>query len=135
LDEYWDPSVTAPPPFYSQEEVQVFDRFFIAGEEFGAGLGSGTGPETAIASSLASALSRVEGLKAAAVGDTVYVASTRPDQYLPIKASNDMGVALVGYNFQVQGSGGEVLTVAPRDRRTYYLIKKVRTQAPPGILP
>lgn len=133
--DYWDPTVAAPPPFLTTEEVQIGAQYFTASEDFGVGLGSGTGPTSAIATSLALAVNTVEGVRAVATGDTVYITSRRSDGLLPVKASNDMGVVLGAYTFSVIGPGGVVLTTAPQDRVTYYVVKPFKTQAPPTILP
>ena len=132
---FWDPSVATPPPFYQKEEVQIGDRFLTASEEFGAGLGSAAGTLAEIASSLATAMSTIPGVQAVASGDFVYITSTRTDGYLPVKASNDTATIFSGYDFHVLGPNGEVLTVVPNDRRTYYIVKPVKSQSPPTILP
>lgn len=132
---YWDPAVAPPGPFYFKEEVALFDRYVVASEEFGAGLGGGVGPVAAIASQLADSLDVYPGIEAAAVGDTVYITSLRPDDALPIKATNDETTVLGGPFFEVYGPGGILLSVAPTYRQTFFVTKPEKTQAPPVSLP
>ncbi len=129
--DFWDPAVAAPGPFYTKEEVQIGDSYFLASEEFGAGMGSGAGTEADIATSLAAAIDRMDDIRAASVGPTVYVTSSRPDGLLAVKASNDTAVLLGGYDFRVIAPGAITLTTAPIQRKTYYLVKPVKTQTPP----
>lgn len=132
---FWDPSVAAPPPFYAKEEIQIFDEYFVAGEEFGAGHGSAAGTVDQIASQLATSINTIEGVSAVAVTDTVYIASHRFDGSMAVKASNDTAVQLAGYVFRVLGASGVVLTTPPVDRRTFYVVKTVKSQSSPVILP
>lgn len=132
---YWDPTVDPPPQFYQEEEVQIFDQYLVASEEFGVGLGSGVGPVNGIATSLATAISSIDGMSASSVGDTVYITSNGPSAELPIKASNDTATLLSGYMFSVLGPSGEVLTSAPQDRKTYYVVRLRKFQSPPVSLP
>lgn len=134
-DTFYDPTVVAPPPFIDQEEIQVFNLFLVAGEEFAQGLGSGVGTVDAIATSLALALNRIHGVQAVATGDTVYITSSRLEETMAIKASNDTEAILSGYMFQVLGPAGEVMTTAPNGRRTYQMVKAVKSQSAPEILP
>lgn len=129
--DYWDPSVTPPGPFYTKEEVQIADQYFLASEEFGAGLGSGAGTVDDVASSLAAAINTMDSIRAVAVTDTVYITSSRTDPILPVKASNDTAVLLGGYDFRVIAPGAITLTTAPIQRRTYFVVKPVKTQSPP----
>lgn len=132
---YWDPTVDVPPEFYIKEEVQVFDQYLVAGVDFGAGLGSGGGTVDDIAISLAQAINGIEGVRAVAVTDTVYITSHRLDALMAVGASNDTAVELTGYVFQVLGAAGVVLTTPPIDHKTYYVIKQVKSQSAPIILP
>jgi len=129
--DYWDPSVAPPGPFYPKEEVQVGEQYFLASEEFGAGLGSGAGTVNDVASSLAAAIDTMDGVRAVAVTDTVYITSSLMSPILPIKASNDTAVLLGGYDFSVIAPGAITLTTAPIQRRTYFVVKPVKTQSPP----
>lgn len=130
---YWNPDADPPPPFFPQEEVMVGSTFLTSGEEFGIEMGGGADTAAHIATSLALAIQTVEGITAVASGDTVYILSHRTDGYLPIKASNDTSVIFSGYTFQVKGPSGEVLTTAPRDRRTFFVMKLEKSQSPPVI--
>ena len=132
---FWDPTVAAPPPFYPKEEIQVFDRFLTASEDFAVGMGSAAGGVNAIAASIATAVQGIEGVTAISVGDTAYITSRRLDGYMPVKASNDTAVVLAAYDFRVQGPAGEILTVAPLDRKTYFMVKVVKSQGAPISLP
>lgn len=130
---YWNPTEDAPPPFFSQEEVQVGDTFLTSGEDFGVNMGGGVGTPTQIATSLALAISRIPGVSAVSTGEFVYILSRLAEGFLPIMASNDTAELFSGYTFEVRGPGGEILTVAPNDRRTYYVLNTVRTSTPPVI--
>lgn len=132
---YWDPTVAPPGPFYTKEEVQVFDRYFVAGDDFGIGMGSGAGAVNDIATSLAASINTVDGVSAVAILDTVYISSDRFSQDMAVSASNDTAVLLAGYVFDVLGASGVVLTSPPQDRRPFYLIKTVKCQSAPVILP
>lgn len=132
---YWNPAVAAPGPFYTKEEIQIFDTYFVAGEEFGAAIGSGTGTVAAIASQLARAINTIEGVSAVSASDTVYINSQRLDALMAVKGTNDTAVQLTGYVFRALGASGVVLSAPPVDRRTFYVIKAVRSQSAPIILP
>jgi hypothetical protein len=133
--DYWDPSAVVPPPFYIKEEVQAFDVYLTASDNFGMGEGSGTGPIAAIATELAASLNAIDGVTASSDGvDMVYITSTRPDETLPIKASGDFSAVLGAVSFLVS-SGGTMLSTAPEYRRTFYVTKPVKTQNPPVALP
>lgn len=133
--DYWDPNAVPPPPFYWKEEVQAFDNYLVASDNFGSGEGSGVGPVATIANELADALNLVEGMKAVSDGvDTVFITATRPDSLLPIKASGDWSLVLGTAPFLVS-SGGVLLSTGPEYRQTFYLAKSIKTQTPPVILP
>jgi len=132
---YWDSTVTAPGPFYYQEECRIFDQYPTAGVDFGVGNGSLAGPVNTIASSLASWVNTsVKGVTAIAVGDTAYMTSSRADAWFPVQATNDMSTLLGGLIFRVVGPNGEVLSVAGRQRANFYVAKSVKTQEPPTLL-
>ncbi len=132
---YWDPAVTPPGPFYFKEEVQCFTQYPVASESFGVGIGSGGGPVGTVATELATYLNTLDRVSAVAIADTVYINSSRPDETIPVKASNDMAVLLGGTMFRVLGPGGVVLTGTANQRQTFFIFKAVKTQAPPTILP
>lgn len=132
---FYDPTVVAPPPFIDQEEIQVFNLFLVAGEEFALGMGSGADTPANIAVSLAAALNGLSGVHATATGDTVYINSSRLEETIAIKASNDTEAILSGYMFRVLGPSGVILTTAPNGRRTYQMVKAVKSQSAPEILP
>jgi len=125
----------AAPPLYTREEIALFDRFVVAGENFGAGLGSGAGPVATIATQLAAALKRFPGIDAVAVTDTVYIKSNRPDGSLPIKATNDLSTVL-GTSFEVYSPGAVLLSVGPEFRQTFFIVRtETKFQSPPVSLP
>lgn len=133
---YWDPVVAPPGPFYFKEEVALFDQYITASEEFGSGMGSGAGPVAGIATQLATSLDFYLDVEAAAVGDTVYITSHRPNATLPIKATDDMSIVLgPGVTFEVYGPGGVLLSVGPEYRQTFFVTKPAKTQSPPVSLP
>jgi hypothetical protein len=135
IGEYWDPAVTPPGPFLYKEEVALFDRYITASEEFGAGLGSGTGPAATIATQLAASLNVYPGIEAAAVGNSVYITSLRPDATLPIKATCDESIFFGAPPFVVYAFNGVLMSVGPEYRQTFFITKSVKTQSPPVSLP
>lgn len=126
---------TIPPPLYLREEVALFDQYISAGDEFGAGEGNGSGSVTLVATGLAAALNQYDGIKATAVGDTVYILSLRETPTLPIKATDDMSAILGGVPFLVSGPGGVTLSSSPNYRQTFYVVKPLKTLGPPIALP
>lgn len=133
---YWDPTVTAPGPFYYQEELRAFDQYPQAATDFGVGEGSNTGPVNTVASEIASWFnSSVAGVSAVAVANTVYMSTNRVDALFPVQATNDMSTLLGGLIFTLQDSTGTTLNVAGSRRRSFYLPKTVKSQAAPTILP
>lgn len=135
-DEYWDPQVAAVPPFLLTEIVEVAGRVFRANAEFGAGHGSGDGPIADIADELAASLNTIEDVMAVSDGiDTVYITATGTDAKIGIKATNDMSEVAGDVFFEVYGSDGTLLSVAPELRRTFSITKSVKFQTPPEELP
>lgn len=133
--DYWDPTAVPPPPFYWKEELQSFDNYLVASDNFGSGEGSGVGPVATIANELADSFNSIGGVKAVSDGvDTVFITATRPDALFPIKASADFSVILGTAPFLVS-SGGTLLSTGPEYRQTFYLRKTFKTQTPPVILP
>ena len=132
---YWDPTVTAPGPFYYQEECRVFDQYPMAAVDFGVGNGSLAGPVNTIAANLATWVNlSVEGVEATSVGDTTYMTSHRADARFPVQATNDMSTILGGLIFRVVGPGGVVLSGTGHQRATFYVVKPAKTQGPPSLL-
>lgn len=133
---YWDPTVTAPGPFYYQEELRAFDQYPLAATDFGVGEGSNTGPVNTVASEIASWFNAaVPGVSATSVGATVYMTTNRVDALFPVQATNDMSVLLGGLIFTLQDGAGNTLNVAGRRRRSFFLPKTVKSQSAPTILP
>ena len=133
---YWDPTVTAPGPFYYQEELRAFDQYPQAATDFGVGEGSNTGPVNTVASEIASWLNAsVQGVTATSVAATVYLSTNRVDALFPVQATNDMSTLLGGLIFTLQDGAGNTLNVAGRRRRSFFIPKTVKSQAAPTILP
>jgi len=133
--DFWDPAVAPPAPLYLREEVALFDQYITASEEFGAGNGSGAGPTTAVATSLAKALNQYQDIKAVAVASDVYITSMSSNGTLPIKATDDMSTILGGVPFQIYMTGPTLLSVSPNYRKTFFVVKTVKTQSAPVELP
>lgn len=134
--DYWDPTVTAPGPFFYQEEVRCYDQYPLAAVDFGVGNGSGAGPTAAVATTLADWLNQsVAGVDALAVGDTVYLSALRVDANLPVQGTSDMAVLLGGaVVFTVKDNLGNTLNPPGSLRATCFVPKAVKSQAPPTIL-
>lgn len=133
---YWDPTVTAPGPFYYQEELRAFDQYPQAATDFGIGEGSNTGPVNTVASEIASWFNAaVAGVSATSVAATVYLTTNRVDALFPVQTTNDMSVLLGGLIFTLQDGAGNTLNVAGARRRSFFLPKTVKSQSAPVILP
>lgn len=134
--DFWDPEVTDPAPLYLTEEVGLFDRYIVAGEEFGSTHGSGAGPLNTIATQLALALNSYSEVQAVAVGAIVYITSLRPDGRVPVQATDNMSILLGGTPFLVYGSDGVLLSTGLNRQKTYFVVKPYKTQsAPISLLP
>jgi len=121
-------------PFLLTEEIALFDRYIVAGQNFSVA-GGGVAPLDEIADGIAVSLNVYPDIDAVSDGvDTVYITYLGLEPFLPIKATGDESETLGDAPFEIT-AGGVTLTVSPALRQTFYVSNSVKTQSPPEALP
>lgn len=105
---FWNPIVTAAPPFYERESVRLGDHYLIAGVSFGQDAGSGTGSASAVATSLSKAINALPGYVSVASSDMVYVLDLSGNRDLRVGVTSSSDGEFGGPSFELVRPGGAV---------------------------